>query len=90
MTEHSPPEPTLFELPDLDLIVCRNRGHVITKRVEGDFVDRPVMSIVVLNKFAQTSVPDLYSSVDSRSSNAGAIGSEFAAENFCFVLCKSS
>lgn len=46
------------------------------------------MSIVVLDKFAQTSVPHLDGSIDGRSSDASAVGSELTAQNFGFMFCE--
>lgn len=56
--------------------------------MEGNPINSSIVSIVMLDEFSQTGIPDFDCAIDGRSGYAGAIRRKFAAENFGFVLGK--
>ena len=63
---------------------------MVAERMESNSVDGSVMSIVMLNKFSQSSIPNLDSSINCWSSDTSAIWGELATENFRFMFGESS
>lgn len=82
MTKYCPTETTLFEVPDFDLAVVRDTGHVVTVGVEGDAVDGLGVGVVVLDEFAEAGVPELDCAVEGGCGDACAVGCELAAQYF--------
>jgi len=64
MPEHRPPQPPLFEIPNLDLAIIRHRRHMVPIRMERQPINGTIMRIIVLDQLPQTSIPQLDSPID--------------------------
>lgn len=77
MPKDSPTQSALFQVPDLDFTVIWNWSHVISKGMKSQSVHSFIMSIVMLNQFTQTCVPQLYCTINRRCCNTSSIRCKF-------------
>lgn len=77
MPKDSPTQSALFQVPDLYFTFIRNWSHVISKGMKSQSVHSFIMSIVMLNQFTQTCVPQLNCTINSRCRNTGSIRCKF-------------
>ncbi len=88
MAQYCPSKPSLFQVPNFNFAIVRNWWHVVSVRMECQSVNCSIMSVIVLDQLAQSCIPQFDCAVNGWCCDACSIWSEFATQNFAFVLCK--